>query len=221
MSTFKSIEEIDVWNEAVELAVDIYRITNLDAFSHDFSLKDQPRRSALSISSNIAEGYERETTKEFIRFLYFAKGSCGELRSQLYLSQKINFLPNEEFETLYTASKKLSGQIQSLITYLKTTIQISPEEPERVILVGVSRDGQREASENSLIELEQLTRTAGGLVIDTLSQSRKQADTKYYIGKGKLQFLSNLCDEQKADTLIFDDELTAAQQKTYRKKFQK
>lgn len=122
MSTFKSIEEIEVWNEAIELAVIIYDITKLDSFKHDFSLKDQFRKSALSISSNIAEGYERQTVKEFIRFLYIAKGSCGELRSQLYLSQKINYLPNDEFTTLYTRSKKVSGQIQSLINYLKTTL---------------------------------------------------------------------------------------------------
>lgn len=122
MSTFKSIEEIDVWNEAVELAVDIYRITSLDAFSHDFSLKDQLRRSALSISSNIAEGYERETTKEFIRFLYIAKGSCGELRSQIYVSYKIGFLDQENFDILFNTSKTISAKIQSLINYLKTKL---------------------------------------------------------------------------------------------------
>jgi len=101
MSTFKSIKEIDVWNDAIEYAVKIYNVTSYDSFKNDFALKDQLRRSALSISSNIAEGFERETTKEFTRFLYIAKGSCGESRSQLYLSYKINFLPSKDFDTLY------------------------------------------------------------------------------------------------------------------------
>jgi len=122
MSTFKSIEEINVWKEAVEYAVKIYKITNLGSFKYDYSLKDQLRRSAISISSNIAEGFERETIREFIRYLYIAKGSCGESRSQLYLSQKKNFLPDLDFDSLYTTSKKLSGQIQSLINYFKTTL---------------------------------------------------------------------------------------------------
>jgi len=73
MSTFKCIEEIDTWKEAVELAIEMYQITNSDKFKYDFTLKDQMRRSSLSISSNIAEGFERETQKEFIRFLFFVK----------------------------------------------------------------------------------------------------------------------------------------------------
>ncbi|MBC8383239.1 MAG: four helix bundle protein [Candidatus Cloacimonetes bacterium] len=120
MSTFKCIEEMETWKEAVELAVDVYRITDLDPFKHDFSLKDQLRRSAISISSNIAEGFERETHKEFIRFLFFAKGSCGELRSQLYVSQRIGFLDENIYERLKTRCKMLSSKIQSLINYLKS-----------------------------------------------------------------------------------------------------
>jgi len=73
MSTFKCIEEIDTWKEAVELAIEMYQITNSDKFKYDFTLKDQMRRSSLSISSNIAEGFERETQKEFIRFLFLQK----------------------------------------------------------------------------------------------------------------------------------------------------
>ena len=71
-----------MWNEAIEYAVKIYNVTSCDSFKHDLALKDQLRRSTLSISSSFAEGFERETTKEFIRFLYIAKGSCGESRSQ-------------------------------------------------------------------------------------------------------------------------------------------
>ncbi len=111
MSTFKCIEEIDTWKEAVELAVEMYQITNSDKFKYDFALKDQMRRSSLSISSNIAEGFERKTKKEFIRFLYFSKGSCGELRSQLYISHRIGYIPEEEFDSYNSICKALSGKI--------------------------------------------------------------------------------------------------------------
>ncbi|WP_417870854.1 four helix bundle protein [Winogradskyella sp.] len=84
MAKFRSFEEIISWQKARELNKDIYNITNKnDSFSKDFGLRDQIRRSSISISSNIAEGFERETTKEFIRFLYIAKASSGEFRSQL------------------------------------------------------------------------------------------------------------------------------------------
>ena len=120
MSTFKCIEEIETWKEAVELAIDVYRITDSVPFKHNFSLKDQLRRSTISISSNIVEGFERETHKEFIRFLFFAKGSCGELRSQLYVSQRIGYLSNSDYDLLNTTCKMLSSKIQSLINYLKS-----------------------------------------------------------------------------------------------------
>ncbi|MDP8314573.1 MAG: four helix bundle protein [Candidatus Celaenobacter antarcticus] len=120
MSTFKCIEEIDTWKEAVELAIEMYQITNSDKFKYDFTLKDQMRRSSLSISSNIAEGFERETQKEFIRFLFFAKGSCGELRSQLYISQRIGYISKEDYDSFNTICKTLSSKIQSLINYLKS-----------------------------------------------------------------------------------------------------
>jgi len=120
MSTFKCIEEIDTWKEAVELAIEMYQITNSDKFKYDFTLKDQIRRSSLSISSNIAEGFERETQKEFIRFLFFAKGSCGELRSQLYISHIIGYISKEDYDSFNTICKTLSGKIQSLINYLKS-----------------------------------------------------------------------------------------------------
>jgi len=120
MSAFKCIEEIDIWKEAVELAIKIYKLTDSGKFNRDFSLKVQLRRSAISISSNIAEGFERETHKEFIRFLFIAKGSYGELRSQLYISQRIGYLSNSDYDLFNTTCKILSSKIQSLINYLKS-----------------------------------------------------------------------------------------------------
>jgi len=84
--TFKKFEDIDSWKKGRELAREIYAATNKGAFARDFGLRDQMRRAAVSIVSNIAEGFERDRKTEFIRFLLIAKGSAGELRSQLYIA---------------------------------------------------------------------------------------------------------------------------------------
>lgn len=86
MATFKSFEEIKAWQKARKLNVDIYQQTSSGNFSKDYGLRDQIRRASISISSNIAEGFERDTLKDFIRFLYMAKASAAEVRSQLYLA---------------------------------------------------------------------------------------------------------------------------------------
>ena len=92
MAKFNSFEEIVSWQKARELNVEIYKITNSsDLFHKDFGLRDQIRRASISISSNVAEGFERQTTKEFIRFLYIAKASAGEVRSQLYLAFDLKY----------------------------------------------------------------------------------------------------------------------------------
>ena len=80
-------EGLECWQEATSLAIDIYKITSEGDFGKDYGLRDQLRRAAVSIASNIAEGKERETPSEFIRFLYIAKGSTGELKTQLYIAK--------------------------------------------------------------------------------------------------------------------------------------
>lgn len=123
MAKFNSFEEILSWQKARELNKDIYNLTkNNKYFKSDFGLKDQMRRSSISISSNITEGFERETTKEFIRFLYIAKASSGEFRSQLYLAYDINYLNSEEFEKLKLKVNEVSKLISGLIKYLNSTL---------------------------------------------------------------------------------------------------
>ncbi len=123
MAKFNSFEEIISWQKARELNSDIYSITNnRKSFSRDFGLRDQIRRSSISISSNIAEGFERETTKEFIRFLYIAKASAGEFRSQLYLAFDLEYITNEEFEKLKLKVNEVSKLISGLIKYLSSTL---------------------------------------------------------------------------------------------------
>ena len=89
-----------VWQKAQHLSVRVYQVTRADAFSREFSLVDQMRRAAVSIASNIAEGDERDTDKDAVRFFFIAKGSTAELRSQLDLATKVNLLPNLEFGEL-------------------------------------------------------------------------------------------------------------------------
>jgi four helix bundle protein len=112
-------EDLDVWKEATSLAVDIYGISMDGKLSKDFGLLDQIRKSAVSIASNIAEGKERETVPEFIRFLYIAKGSAGELRTQIYIAQQIGYLEREKYDELKARAEKISGMLGNLIKTLK------------------------------------------------------------------------------------------------------
>jgi four helix bundle protein len=101
----------------------IYKITNdNENFNKDYALRDQMRRSCISISSNIAEGFDRETTKEFIRFLTISKALASEFKSQLYLALDLKYINNEEFEDLIEKTTEISKLIFGLIKYLKTKI---------------------------------------------------------------------------------------------------
>ncbi len=121
MPTYNSFEDLPVWRGAKELAILIYKTTSKDKFNRDYGLKDQIQRATVSVSSNIAEGFERGTKQEFIQYLYIARGSCGELRSQLFIAKEIGYLDNKEFEELYDVTKKVSKQISGFVEYLKTT----------------------------------------------------------------------------------------------------
>ena len=119
---FNRFEEIDVWKLARVLVKDIYQITELTPFSKDYGLKDQIRRSAVSVPSNIAEGYERKSNVEFIRFLYIAKGSAGEVRTQLYLAKDLNYINEENFNNLLNKAEEISKSLSGFIKYLHSTI---------------------------------------------------------------------------------------------------
>jgi four helix bundle protein len=115
----KTFEELEVWQKALKLVKSIYSITSNNKFSKDFSLTDQIRRASVSVLSNIAEGFERGSNTEFIQFLYIAKGSCGEVRSQLYVAHELKYISNEEFQKTLQMCKEISGQLSGFISYLK------------------------------------------------------------------------------------------------------
>jgi four helix bundle protein len=118
MATFESFEEIEAWQKARELTRGIYAVSSKGPFSKDFGLRDQIRRASVSIMSNIAEGLERGGTREFIQFLSMAKGSSGEVRSQLYVAVDQGYIDKETFEQLYTLASEASRMITGLMKYL-------------------------------------------------------------------------------------------------------
>lgn len=119
MATFQKFEDIEAWQRARELTRKIYTVSNENPFSKDFGLRDQVRKTSVSIMSNIAEGFERDGTKEFIQFLSVAKGSSGELRSQLYVALDQGYLEEERFERLLGIVLETSRMIGGLINYLR------------------------------------------------------------------------------------------------------
>jgi len=108
-------EELKVWQRAKDLAVYIYKITGLGKFGKDFGLRDQVRRAAVSIPSNIAEGDEHGTDKQSVRFFYIAKGSTAELLTQTIIGLEIGYLDNESFTHIQTECKAISAMLTRLI----------------------------------------------------------------------------------------------------------
>ncbi|MEX0747367.1 MAG: four helix bundle protein [Rhodothermales bacterium] len=119
--SFRSFEDIEAWQNARALAKEIYVVSRLSAFERDFALKDQIRKSAVSILSNIAEGFERDGNAEFIQFLSIAKGSCGELRAQLYIALDCAYIDDASFVRLSDDARRVSRLVNGLIRYLKNS----------------------------------------------------------------------------------------------------
>ena len=119
---FRSFEDIEAWKRGCRLAVKIYEISQEGTLAKDFGLRDQIRRAAVSIPSNIAEGFERESKAEFKRYLLIAKGSCGELRTQLFIAKAINAIEKQRCDELINECTEISSMLSGLIHHLKTRI---------------------------------------------------------------------------------------------------
>ena len=114
-------EELHVYQRARELANAIYRATKSSPFAADQSLSEQIRRAAVSVVSNIAEGFERGTKSEFIQFLFIAKGSCGEVRAQLQIAADQQFIAPAEYDRLHDLARLTSGMLSNFIAHLQKT----------------------------------------------------------------------------------------------------
>jgi len=115
MAVFSKFEDIAAWQQGRELVCAIYAQTGVGSFARDFGLRDQIQRAAVSVCSNIAEGFERRGNREFIKFLWIAKGSAAEVASQLYHAKDLEYVSNDDFERLYGLTKKIGATIHNLI----------------------------------------------------------------------------------------------------------
>jgi four helix bundle protein len=115
----KNFEDLEIWKDARLPTRAVYQLTRDVKFANDFALRDQIRRPAVSIMSNIAEGFERGGNQEFIQFLYVAKASCGEVRSQLYVALDQSYVTPKDCDDASTSFRRLSIMISNLIDYLK------------------------------------------------------------------------------------------------------
>jgi four helix bundle protein len=111
--------ELIAWQKARSLTKEVYRATQNNGFRHDFGLTSQIQRAAVSVMSNIAEGHERDGSAEFHRFLHMAKGSCAEVRSQLYVAYDAGYLAKVEFDSLLALAEEVSRIIGGLRLVIK------------------------------------------------------------------------------------------------------
>ncbi len=119
MAKIERFEDLDLWKDAVKMGVSIYKITEEGKMARDFSARDQLRRAAISVSNNIAEGFEYNNNKAFVRFLMYAKGSAGELRSQLFVLKEAGIIEENKFHPLWENALKLSRSIEGFRKYLR------------------------------------------------------------------------------------------------------
>jgi len=111
----RGFRELKVWQLAKDLAVRVYSLTNSGPFARDFGLRDQMRRAAVSVASNIAEGDERDTNRDAVRFLYIAKGSLAEITTQIIIAQEIGYLTQAECDDAMTRCENLGKMLGALI----------------------------------------------------------------------------------------------------------
>jgi len=115
-STINRFEDLEVWKEGMQLAMRVYQSMEN---SRDFGLRDQMRRAAVSVPSNIAEGYERGSNKEFVQFLNYSRGSSGELRTQVYLASKLGVIDPQTTSELIEKSRKVSAMLHKYVQVRK------------------------------------------------------------------------------------------------------
>lgn len=117
----KSYKELIVWQKAYQLVLDTYKVSGKFPRREQFSLSLQIKRNVISIVSNIAEGYQRQHTAEYIQFLSIAFGSCAELETQLMLARDLSFLPADDFKRLMDLLEQVGKMLNSLLRKLKLT----------------------------------------------------------------------------------------------------
>lgn len=123
MPTYERFEDLPVWNQAIALAENIYELTQDSGFKGQYSLRDQIERAAVSVSNNIAEGFERGTTNELLAFIYIARGSSGEVRSMLCLIERIKRFAHlkSKIPNLKSTAESCSRQLRAWADHLQNS----------------------------------------------------------------------------------------------------
>lgn len=119
MGKIERFEDLEIWQIAKEVGVEAYRISDLAPIKSDFGLKDQFRRAAMSMSDNVAEGFEYNNNPDFIRFLTYAKGSSGEFRNKLIIMKDAMKLAEKDYLFLYAKTSEFSAKTNRFIAYLR------------------------------------------------------------------------------------------------------
>lgn len=121
MQAARRFEDLAFWQQARELTELIYALTQKDGFAKDYGLKDQIQRAAVSVMSNIAEGFSRGTNVEFLQFLFIAKGSLSEVQSQLYVALDLAYISQDQFRQAYAKADQVAKTMNSFIQAVKRT----------------------------------------------------------------------------------------------------
>ena len=119
MSKIQKFEDVLAWQKARELTREIYTHAKAGLFAKDFGLRDQVQRAAVSIMGNVAEGFDRGGDKEFIQFLSISKGSCGEVKSHLYVALDQQYVNSTQFDQLYKSADEVGRLLAGFMAYLK------------------------------------------------------------------------------------------------------
>jgi four helix bundle protein len=119
MAKIEKFEDMEIWQIGKQIAVEAYRISDLEPMKSDFGLKDQFRRAAMSMSDNVAEGFEYNNNPDFVRFLVYAKGSSGEFRNKIIILKETNKINETDYLFFYTKAIEFSSKTKRFIDYLK------------------------------------------------------------------------------------------------------
>ena len=121
MAAAKRFEDLEVWQLGRDLTRIVYKVTSGGRLAKDFGLRDQLRKASVSVMSNLAEGFERGGIREFLQFVALAKGSCGEVRSQLYVALDQEYIGQADFDRVFELTVRLSRMLASLLRYLRNS----------------------------------------------------------------------------------------------------
>lgn len=136
-------EDIEAWKKARELVRVVYQVTGAGDFVRDFSLKDQIRRAVVSIMSNIAEGFGRDSDRDFRRFLFMASGSVSEVKSQLYVALDAGLIGKEQFDGIYKIADETGRLVGGFIRYLESSPRSAVHGPQSGEIRGLVENSVR------------------------------------------------------------------------------